>query len=53
MALQTLRRVVVLSELAVRTWSANRGVSETIGVLIMVLLTLVLAGILGLFVLKR
>lgn len=49
-----LRQVTFLLaavDAAVATWSADRGVSETLGVLIMVILTVLLVGVLGLFVL--
>ena len=51
MTLRMLRHLAFLGEAAVATMSADRGVSETLGVLIMVLLTVLAAGVVGLFVL--
>ena len=51
MALQTLLHLAVFGKAAVETWAADRGVSQTLGVIIMVLLTVFTAGVIGLFVL--
>jgi len=51
MALETLRHLAVLGTVAVETWAADRGVSQTLSVIILVLLTVFAAGVIGLFVL--
>lgn len=51
MTLQTLLHLAVLGKVAVAAGATDRGVSETIGVLIIVLLTILVAGVIGLSVL--
>lgn len=51
MRLQTRRQLVAAGRSIATVGPANRGVSETIGVLIMVSLVVIIATVLGLFVL--